>query len=70
MEEFNSLRNLTQRVQVPNTYGVWSQNPYRAWFLQPESSNIGYLDPLGYRMSPLIFKTAKPSKGVVAVTVL
>ena len=33
-----------QRVQVPN---IWSQIPWRVWFLEPETSNIGYLDPLG-----------------------
>ena len=22
--------------------------PFRVWFLEPESLNIGYLDPLGY----------------------
>ena len=28
--------------------GLWSQIPLRVWFLEPESLNIGYLDPLGY----------------------
>ena len=23
------------------------KNPFRIWFLEPETSNIGYLDPLG-----------------------
>ena len=36
-----------QRVQVPKISGLWSQKPFRVWFLEPESLNIGYLDPLG-----------------------
>ena len=38
----------TQRVQVPNIWGLWSQKPLMVWFLEPESSNIGYFDPLGH----------------------
>ena len=37
----------TQRVQVPNIYGLWSQKPVRALLLGLETSNIRYLDPLG-----------------------
>ena len=40
---------VAQRVQVPNIYGLWSQKPFRVWFLGPESLNIGYLDPLRCR---------------------
>ena len=40
---------LTQRVQVPNIDGLWLQTPYLKWFLGSETTNIGYLDPLGYR---------------------
>ena len=32
----------TQYLRTP-----WSQIPFRVWFLEPESLNIGYLDPLG-----------------------
>ena len=39
----------TQRVQVPNIQGLWSQEPLRIWLLEPETSNVGYLDPLGGR---------------------
>ena len=42
------IRMLTQRVQVPNISELWSQIPFRVWYLGPESLNIGYLDPLGY----------------------
>ena len=38
---------ITQRVQVPNFQGFWSQKPFRAFLGGPESLNIGYLDPLG-----------------------
>ena len=38
----------TQRVQVPNIQGPWSQKPFRVWFLEPETSNIGCPDRLGY----------------------
>ena len=37
----------SQRVQVPNILGLWSQKPLRVGFLGPESLNVGYLDPLG-----------------------
>ena len=30
----------TQRVQVPNIQGPWSQKPYPQWFWGPESLNI------------------------------
>ena len=28
-------------------WGSWLQNPEGVWLLQPETSNVGYLDPLG-----------------------
>ena len=34
-------------VQVPHIEGPWSQKPIRAWYLEPESFNNGYLDPPG-----------------------
>ena len=37
----------TQRVQVPNIKGPWSQKPLRVWYLEPDTSSIGHLDPLG-----------------------
>ena len=37
---------ITQRVQVPNIQGLWAPIPLRVWFLEPETSNVGYLDPL------------------------
>ena len=36
------------QVQLPNIQGVWSQKPYIDLFLEPETSNTRYLDPLGY----------------------
>ena len=42
---------VTQRVQVPNLYRLWSPNPLRVWILEPESLNIGYFDSLGDRAS-------------------
>ena len=39
-----------QRVQVPNIEGLWSQKTLRVWYLEPESLNVGYLDPLGPRV--------------------
>ena len=41
----------TQRVQVPNIEGRCSQKPSRVWYLEPESLNIGFLDPLGNKMA-------------------
>ena len=43
--------SLSQRVQVPNISGLWSQKPYPQWLLGPESLNIGYLDLLGLSLS-------------------
>ena len=37
---------------MPNILGLWSQIPFRVWFLGPETLNIGYLDPLGHCLSP------------------
>ena len=37
----------TPRVQVPNSSELWSQRPFRVWYLGPGSLTIGYLDPLG-----------------------
>ena len=37
----------SQRVQVPNISGLWSQIPLKVWFWGPETLNIGYLDLLG-----------------------
>ena len=37
-----------QRVQVPKTQGIWSQEPYPEWFWKQKSLIIGYLDPVGY----------------------
>ena len=42
--ELRRQQLLPRRVQVPNIYGPWSQKPFRVWFLEPEASNIGYLD--------------------------
>ena len=42
------LGTRSQRVQVLNIGGLWSQIPLRVCVLEPESLNIGYLDPLGY----------------------
>ena len=36
----------SSRGQVPNTCGPWYQRPVRVWFSEPETLNIGYLDPL------------------------
>ena len=37
---------------MPNIYGLWFQEPFGVWFLEPEASNIGYLDPLGMLSKP------------------
>ena len=42
----------SQRVQVPNIEGLWSQIPLRVWLLGSKTSNIGYLDPLGLLLQP------------------
>ena len=34
-----------QRLQVTKILGLWSQEVLRVWFLEPETSNIGYLRP-------------------------
>ena len=39
--------DLSQRVQVANIFGLWSQIPLKVWYLEPEYFNIGSLDPLG-----------------------
>ena len=39
---------LTRRVQVPNIQGSWFQKQLQVLLLGPETSNIVYLDPLGY----------------------
>ena len=46
MVRIRGLSKGTQEVQVPNVSGLWSQKPFRVWFLGPVSLNIGYLDPL------------------------
>ena len=38
---------ISQRVQVPSISGLWSQLLLWVWFLEPETFNIRYLDPLG-----------------------
>ena len=40
--------SITQGVQVANILRfLVPEKPFRVWFLEPETSNIGYLDPLG-----------------------
>ena len=41
------LGDWTYKIQVPNISGFWSQIPYLSWILEPETSSIGCLDPLG-----------------------
>ena len=43
---------LARRLQVP--WGLWSQEPLSVWCLGPETSNIGYLDPLGYNVATIV----------------
>ena len=43
---------ISQRVQVLNIEGLWSQKPLRVWFWGPENLNIGYLDPLKTKGGP------------------
>ena len=50
----------SQRVQLPNISGFWLEKPYHLeCILEPETSNIGYLDPLGFKhvllLLPLLF---------------
>ena len=39
-----AYRAFTQRVQVANIEGLWSQKPMRVWFWGFLALNIGYLD--------------------------
>ena len=45
----------TQRVPVPNIEGLRSQKPYLKRILEPESLNIGYLEPLGQSFCPRVW---------------
>ena len=38
---------MTRSQRAPEISALWFQNPIRVWFLEPETSNIRYLDSLG-----------------------
>ena len=38
-----------QRVQEPSLSGLWFGKLLFLWLSEPETSNLGHLDPLGYR---------------------
>ena len=42
----------SQRLQVPNIQGLWSQHLLRVWFGELKSLNVRYLDPLGLLIIP------------------
>ena len=46
----------TQRLRVPNVPGFWLQEAYPLWSLEPGTSKIGYLDPLGRRRTRNSYK--------------
>ena len=55
--DLHSAMSRPQRVQEPNIEGVWPQIPLRVWFWEPETSIIGYLDPLGKVYQPATYVT-------------
>ena len=48
---YGALISISWRVQVHNIQYIPLPIPCHSWILEPESSNIGYLDPLGLRPS-------------------
>ena len=48
MQDDSLLAYFSQRVQVPNVEGFWSQIPLRVWLLEPESLKYSVLGPSGF----------------------